>query len=152
MSLHQASLHLSIPSLIPRNNLACSISLTSGFSVGVTITKGVNLDLAKIVGAGVSTSVATSKTTSNTQGVTANCPKGKWHCSLSIRPQLVEVSGTISTTLSHCSVQHDPYTVIFPKTGKDGIKGAEATLCVCKNKEHWADPGAPTLACPQDCA
>ena len=120
----------------------------------MTIGLSLNLDPAAIAGnAGLSASVATSKTKGATQGGAGTCPSGPWHCSLSITPQMESVSGFQTT--QNCdgitSPDWQPYTILMPQVNSDNLVGAEVDICTCHNYAGWADPGAPGLLCPQDC-
>ena len=149
------SLTMELPILI--NFQACVLSSEVSYTVGVTVQVGGNLGLnfEQIVSAGVSAAVSTTTETGNTQGVQKTCPDGPWKCSLIITPSMVTVTGT---QVPHypCDAQLDeanakPYTVQFPKKGADGLAGAAYDVCACQNYESWADPGAPSIVCPQPC-
>ena len=137
--------------------LGGSLTDSSTYTVGVTWSVGIslNLDPASVAGsAGIDASVSTTHSSGKTQGATGICPDGPWHCSLSISPQMVQVSG-FATSLDCCQVRSDstvsPYTVLLPQKSSDGLDHASVDICTCQNFAGWAEPGHPGLICPQDC-
>ena len=134
-----------------------SLTTSSTFSVDVTWQVGIdlNLDPAKVAGSGgIGASVSTTHSSGKTQGATGPCPSGPWSCSLSISPQMVQVSG-FATSLECCETTSasivSPYTVLLPQKSSDGLVHASVDICTCQNFAGWAEPGHPGLICPQDC-
>lgn len=135
--------------------LACNVGTASSYTVSITVTVGggLNLDLPEI--GGLSASASVSKTTANgvTDNTGATCA-GPWACSAIITPTVVEISGTKTSYNSGGSCARnenkEPYTVQFPKLGLDNNPVVNLAPCACKNKEHWADAGAPP-PCLSDC-
>lgn len=147
------------PSLLTQKHTGNSLTDSSTYSTGITITVGIslNLDPEEIAGnAGISASVATTTTKGISQGISALCPVGGWTCGLSILPQMVEVSGTQFVTphdgLCPDSVtSQEPYTMLFPVKNADGLSSGNANECTCTNFVDWANPGHPGLLCPDAC-
>ena len=126
----------------------------SAYTVGVTVEVGggLSLDLAAIAGLDLSASVSYTTETSSVSGAGKDCPDGDWDCSLIIWPGMLRVSGTkTSYTGIYCTEHKEPYTVLLPKKGADGTATGRVDVCACKNSKGWADPGAPSITCPQDC-
>ena len=130
----------------------------SSFSVSVEVDVGIDLglekDFAEIAGdAGISASVTTGTETGITQGISKNCPDGPWKCALIIWPEVTEVSGMqVQYDLATCTdLGSEPYQVQYPQKRPDGTYGGSVDVCACKNFAHWADNGAPSIVCPQDC-
>ena len=150
-----------------------SLSQTSTFSVGTTVTEGVDVGLAKVASLGLSYSVSTTTTKSTTEGGTLTCPPGPWYwyvlrhllCSstvpltrlnsaLQIYPEVVRVQGEMTQKnqgIQPCTKVPQHYDVQLPVYGDSGNVRSRLEICSCGNFEHWADKGAPSLHC-QDCA
>ena len=137
--------------------IACSMATQQSYSVAVTVEVGIDLglDLEDIAGeAGISASVSTTTETGTTQGVQKNCPDGPWTCALIIWPSVTQVTGTQTPLTALCTPEDEnakPFTVQYPTKGPDGLQGGRVDVCACQNFAHWADDGAPSIPCPQDC-
>ncbi|KAG8525753.1 uncharacterized protein KY384_000513 [Bacidia gigantensis] len=135
----------------------CNMATQQSYSVAVTVEVGfdLGLDFEKIAGsAGISASVSTTTETGTTQGISKNCPDGPWSCALIIWPAVTKIEGIQTPLTALCTVETEnakPYTVQMPEVGPDGLVGGHVDVCACKNFAHWADPGAPSIVCPQDC-
>jgi len=136
-------------------SLACTLGRSVSYSVGVTVTTGVNLgvDFAKILKAGIDASVAISTTKGTTDSDSETCA-GPWACSMTITPSVQEVSGT-QRVFSNCPVQSSvvgPYTAQFPIMTGDHLPVQHGEVCQCRNfpgfDEHHPDAPKP---CPDDC-
>lgn len=144
--------HIQAPQIIGDYTVSGGDSLTksSTFSQGTTVTVGTDLSLAKIVGVGLSASVSYTTTKSTTEGASAPCPKGPWKCGLAIFPSMLEVKGQQLAKHKHpqpCKKVPAPYTVQYPIIGESGAVQARVEVCACKNFKHWADKGAPSIVC-----
>lgn len=138
--------------------LGCTATQGSSFTVGKTVTVGANLDLdfENIVAkAGVSASVSITTLNGETGSVSLQCPKGPWTCALIITPPVTIVSGTATALNAYCQPvgTPEPYTAKLPeKMGSGGVMmGGHVDVCACRNFASWADAGAPSIVCPQDC-
>lgn len=82
----------------------------------IEVGASLELELSKIVTAGVEASVAITTETGKVQGVQANCPDGPWTCSLIIHPTVVTVTGLQTDQDAMCKKlgPGKPYTVQFP--------------------------------------
>ncbi|KAI4253012.1 MAG: hypothetical protein L6R42_007738, partial [Xanthoria sp. 1 TBL-2021] len=65
----------------------------SSFAVEVTVSVGIDVGIADVVGAGLSAEVATTEQKATSQGATVPCPEGTWKCALKIFPNILSVSG-----------------------------------------------------------
>ena len=135
----------------------CQLLQQSTYSVGVSVEVGADLglDFGEIVSLGLSASVSQTTEGGSAQGAQVECPEGEWTCSIAITPTVLEVTGTKevvdgSANMASCDTKEEEYVVQFPKKGADGTVIAATEICACKNKEHWADNGAPK-PCPADC-
>lgn len=136
-----------------------SLSDSSTYSVGITVTVGIQLTLDPddIAGnAGISASVATTTTSGTTEGISDLCPVGGWTCGLSIEPQMISVSGVQTITLydgvcPDSPTSSAPFTILLPTKNSDGLSSGNANICTCENFVDWANPGHPGLLCPDAC-
>ncbi|CAF9923027.1 hypothetical protein IMSHALPRED_005832 [Imshaugia aleurites] len=136
---------------------SCNFQDGNEFSVTVQVEVGVDLslDFEDISGdAGVSTSVSVATESGTTQSVSASCPVGPWTCALIIWPPVTVVSGTQTPLYTNCKPAGAaaPYTVEFPEKMSNGqLVGGRVDVCACMNFKYWANEGAPSIQCPQDC-
>lgn len=132
--------------------LGCTVGRGSTYSVAVTVEVGgeLGLNFDDIVSAGVSASVSVTTENGTVDEASAECA-GPWTCGLLLTPTLHEVKGSKSVTTGGCepSTSSDNYVVRFPLKEGNTPK-ATFSACACKNKDHWADAGAP-VPCPNDC-
>ena len=96
------------------------------------------------------------KTTGTASTAGKECPTGPWTCALVFSPNVLHVEGTQTKGASNpCGSSTEgpgsPYNVDFPKANSDGVYGGGIDVCVCKEFDHWADNGAPSLVCPGPC-
>ena len=134
------------------DSIGCTVGRGSTYSVAVTVEVGaeLNLNFDDIVGAGVSASVSVTTEDGTVDEASSECT-GPWTCGLLLTPTLHEVKGKRSDTTGGCEPKTtvDDYVVRFPVKEGNTPK-ATFSACACKNKDHWADAGAP-VPCPNDC-
>lgn len=153
------SLSLSL-SLTLTSRPQCTISDAKSYSVEVIITKGVSLDIAKIVGVGISGSIAVGTTNSETVITGVNCPPG-CTCGVQVQAQKITVSGEKSSYAHNMNGKDDAcvkddgtpeqYQVDLPVLVKGGAKNNEAvarfSACRVAHTFCLADKGLPL--CPK---
>ena len=132
--------------------LACTVQRGVGFTIGVTVSVGldIGLEYEGIASAGLNVGASITQESSTTDGVEVQC-NGPWTCGLLMIPSMLEVSGTQTSSNSGCGIDPhtDPYTVQFPRKFNNTPR-TDFKPCACKNKLAWADEGAPE-PCPEDC-
>ncbi|KAH8891204.1 hypothetical protein GQ53DRAFT_151483 [Thozetella sp. PMI_491] len=135
-------------------------TLTEGYSVGTTWQVGADLgiNVKDIISLGISSSVSETITQSVNIGVGKTCPPGPWRCGLIVHPGVWQVDGHVEYHVQpSCSEpkqagkDDEPYSVQIPRVDKAGNPFFDAEVCACKNAEHWADNGAPSIVCLEDC-
>ncbi|KAF2812163.1 uncharacterized protein BDZ99DRAFT_474380 [Mytilinidion resinicola] len=141
-----------------------TISVTESHSVSTTWTVGGDLGIsAGGLSAGISASVSETVTDSVGEGTSAKCPEGAWHCSMAIVPSVSHVKGHLhqQNNDESCDVdrisQDDggeegkQFEFLIPIKDSSGNGKWTYDVCTCGNVQNWADPGHPSLICPEDC-
>ena len=136
--------------------LGGELNTGSSFSVGVTVTVGADISISEIVGLGLDASVSKTTTKEVSQGAGGACPTGPWKCALAVYPLFLLVAGqkhfaSNSQCYTNGTAPPEPYKAKFPVEGDSGGVKSRVEVCACKNFEHWADNGAPSIAC-EGCA
>ena len=138
---------------------ACILTNEASFTAGASIEVGGELGLGiKELSVGVSGSYTTTEESGQADGAQMNCPKGPWYCALVITPAVTIVKG-IKQDIEEvdddrmCAPKGDPqpWTAFLPQTKDGKLKSSGIDVCACPDYEHWADPGAPSIVCPQPC-
>ena len=132
--------------------LACSVGKEESYSVAVTRSVGVSLDLSEIVAAaGVEASVSITEEKGTTDTAGTECT-GPWTCSIVVIPTLHQVKGEKTETPCNesASPSTSPYDVTFPVIREDKLAVVHIAPCACPDYLHWEDKGAPDK-CPKNC-
>ncbi|KAL8827526.1 MAG: hypothetical protein Q9170_006984 [Blastenia crenularia] len=141
-------------SCTPSKGQTCTLGRESSYSVGVSVSVGVDLclDFSKIVSAGINAEVAIETTTGTTDTNQQEC-SGPWACSMIITPSVQEVAGTQHAWVGCPSEKKTfPYTAQFPIKNGDHLPVEHGEPCQCRNFPGFdeGNPDAPK-PCPNDC-
>ena len=136
----------------------CQLTIESTFAKGNEVTVGLDIGvtLADVIGAGVSSSVAVSEETGNSEAATLTCPEGDYWCALYIVPARTRVTGTVNKPArmedQSCGFKDYPYEATFQRRGPNNVPADGVDVCACTNACGWANPGAPSRTCPGPCS
>lgn len=130
------------------------LTFTSTHSVGTTWTYGASFDVSKIIGVGLSASVAETVTQGSSSALGADCPgPGAWTCSATLAPSVLEVNGHWETKcLNADGSAKEPFnyfTAQIPLEDDNSLPILHlGPVCACQDFAGWADAGAPSIVRP----